>query len=383
MRMAGASPDQYPSVADLRKKAMKRTPFFAFEYLDSGTGREIAQENNETALNAVKLVPELLRGNLEPKLDKTLFGHAYSAPLGVAPVGMSSLMWPGAEQYLSQMAVDQNIPYCLSTVAAESIEVIGELAGKNAWFQLYCPKDATIRDDLISRAADAGFSTLVVTADVPTASSRERQRRAGLSMPPKMDARTILRILSRPAWLLATLQRGRPKFRSLEKYASTSQMQELSKFVGTQFAGSLDWECLAEIRKLWKGPLILKGILSVSDAKLAVKAGIDGVWVSNHGGRQMDAAPASIDCLPRIVDAVSGKSQILFDGGIRTGLDVVRAIRLGADFVFAGRPFLYGVCALGETGAQHTFGLLRDDLQNNMIQLGCKSYADIVDLELQ
>ena len=277
----------------------------------------------------------------------------------------------------------QNIPYCLSTVAAESIETIGELAGGNAWFQLYCPRDKTIRDDLIARAKAARYSTLVVTADVPAPSTRERQRRAGLSMPPKMNAKTVARMLARPAWLAATLQRGRPKFKTLEKYATTSQLQQLSSFVSQQLGGSLDWDYLDEIRNLWSGPLVLKGVLSVQDAKRAVAAGVDGIWVSNHGGRQIDGVAASIDRLPDIAEAVSGRSHILFDSGVRTGLDVVRALRMGADFVFAGRPFLFGVCALGKPGAQHTFQMLRDDLKNNMIQLGCETLSQISEIEIQ
>jgi len=374
--------DRYPAVSDLRRRAKRRTPFFAYEYLDSGTGLEQAQKLNEDALAQIKLIPRFLKGDLAPTITTKLFGKDYSAPFGVAPIGMTSLMWPGAERILAIMAAKNNIPYCLSTVAGESIETIGSLAGGNGWFQLYSPQRRDVRDDLIKRAKEAGFTTLVVTVDVPVPSMRERQRRAGLTMPPTMNARTLYRVFTRPHWLLETLKRGSPKFLTLEKYASTADMRSVATFVGSQLAGALDWEYLKEIRDQWDGPLVLKGILSVEDAKKSVSAGADGVWVSNHGGRQFDGAPAAIECLAEIVDAVGSDAKILFDSGIRGGVDIIRALRLGADFVFMGRPFVYGVCALGKNGGEHVYSLFSTDLTNNMIQLGCDNLDQILDLEI-
>jgi len=253
--------DRYPAVSDLRRRAKRRTPFFAYEYLDSGTGLEQAQKLNEDALAQIKLIPRFLKGDLAPTITTKLFGKDYSAPFGVAPIGMTSLMWPGAERILAIMAAKNNIPYCLSTVAGESIETIGSLAGGNGWFQLYSPQRRDVRDDLIKRAKEAGFTTLVVTVDVPVPSMRERQRRAGLTMPPTMNARTLYRVFTRPHWLLETLKRGSPKFLTLEKYASTADMRSVATFVGSQLAGALDWEYLKEIRDQWDGPLVLKGIL--------------------------------------------------------------------------------------------------------------------------
>jgi len=255
------------------------------------------------------------------------------------------------------------------------------VVGGNGWFQLYTPNDKAVRDDIIDRVHDAGYTTLVVTIDVPAPSMRERQRRAGINMPPLMDPKTIYRVVTRPRWMIEMLRRGSPNFLTLQKYSDSSQMRDVSAYVGSQLGGTLDWEYLAEVRDRWKGALVIKGVLSPEDAKQAVSAGIDGIWVSNHGGRQFDGAPSTIEVLPSIVEAAGGEAKILFDSGVRTGLDIVRAIRLGADFVFMGRPFLYGVCALGETGGEYTHGLFLADLKNNMIQLGCRNLTEIMDRE--
>ena len=212
---------------------------------------------------------------------------------------------------------------------------------------------------------------------------RERQRRAGISMPPKTTPKMIADMLMCPAWLRGTIKRGRPRFLTLEKYVDQKQMADLVQFVSTELGGVLDWAYLEEVRKEWKGNLVLKGILSAEDAKLAVKAGVDAVWVSNHGGRQFDAAPASIDVLAEIAGAVSKDVKILFDSGIRSGLDVLRAIALGADFVFLGRPFIYGVGALGDKGGDHVYELIACGLTNNMIQLGVEKPTDARKVDLR
>ena len=300
-------------------------------------------------------------------------------PFGIAPVGMSGLMWPGAELMLAKSAAVKNIPYCLSTVACETPEDVGAAAGGNAWFQLYTFSDNAINKDLLKRAADSGFSTLVVTVDVPVPSMRERQRRAGLRVPPKMNPTFLSRVVRRPHWALATLAHGKPAFRMLEKYAAGGAKDfQLADFIASQRKGGIyKWEDLKKLRDFWKGPMVVKGIMSVDDAKGAVASGMDGIVVSNHGGRQLDAAPASIQVLPQISKAVRGKTTIMFDSGIRTGLDVLRALALGADFVFAGRPYLYGATAMGQRGAEHVSDILKADLENNMIQLGIKNLSEI------
>jgi L-lactate dehydrogenase (cytochrome) len=371
----------YPAIADLRDKARRRIPFFAFEYLDSGTGRDEACARNEMALSTRCLVPRFFRGACEPSIETELFGRRYAAPIGVAPVGMTSLMWPGAEQMLARMAADKGIPYCLSTVAAEPPEMIGPLAKGNGWFQLYPARRIDMRDDLIARAAQSGFSALVLTVDVPAPSIRERQKRADLTMPPEKTLLFWWRVVTRPAWAIATLKRGEPRFLTLEKYASTEEMQSHSQYFGRELCGTLDWDYVRAVRRLWKGPLLLKGILSAADAALGVEHGADGIWVSNHGGRQLDGAPAAIDCLRAVKDAVGDKAKVVFDSGVRSGLDVGRVLHEGADFAFAGRPFIYGVSALGEAGATHATELLIADLKNAMIQLGCRDLTELQTLD--
>lgn len=250
------------------------------------------------------------------------------------------------------------------------------------WFQLYPPKDAEVRYDLLKRARDSGFHTLMVTADVPMASRRERTKRAGLKMPPKIGLRMISQALSCPAWTYATIKRGLPNLRTVEKYTTSKDFKFTSGFVGNRLGGTLDWEYCKQLRDQWNGPIILKGVLHPTDALEAVKVGFDGIGVSNHGARQFNGGPAAIDALPAIVKAVNGKAAIIFDSGIRTGLDIMRALYLGADFVMAGRPFIYGVAAIGQFGGDHAASILIDDLRNNMTQLGVKNINQIKTAEL-
>lgn len=368
----------YPAIEDLRQIAKRRMPHFAWEYLDSGTGLERAINRNREALDRVMIAPKGLKGFDKVKLKTTLFGQEYDLPFGVAPVGMTGLMWPGAELMLAETARRKNIPYCLSTVSCETPESVGSIAGKNAWFQLYTFNDWSINTDILKRAQDSGFSTLLITVDVPIPSMRERQRRAGLRVPPKITPQFLMEVAKRPAWALATLKHGKPAFRMLQKYASSKDMQQLTKFIATQrMGGAYKWEDLKRFREIWKGPIVIKGLMDVEDAEQAIEHGMDGIVVSNHGGRQFDGVPASITVLPEITQAAKGRITVMFDSGVRTGLDVLRALALGADFVFAGRPFLYGAAAMGQAGGDHVVDILKADLENNMIQLGVNNVFDL------
>lgn len=365
---------RYASVADLAQAAKRRIPHFAWEYLDSGTGLEAAVGRNRAGLDAVTLKQQFIKGRVEPDSGVELFGKHYAAPLGVAPVGMSGMLWPGAESMLAATAKARNIPYCLSSVACETPETIGAIAGDNAWFQLYPIADKQAEADLVNRAADSGFSVLVVTIDVPVNSTRERQRKAGLGQQGFSLSR-LAHVAARPGWALATARRGAPALRMLEKYFEASGVENIMEYVEAQRLGDVDLSYLETLRKQWKGPMVVKGIMHEDDAKACAGLGADGVWVSNHGARQFDAAPAAIDVLGDIAEAVGGSAKILFDSGVRTGLDVIRAISLGADFVFAGRAFLYGPCAAGQAGAHLAAEILLDDLENNMIQLCAEDIA--------
>jgi len=307
---------RYPAISDLAEKAKKRIPHFAWEYLDSGTGIEDGIKRNREAFSNVTFTPKFMQGRFEPDTSTTLFGTQYALPFGVAPVGLTGLMWPEAEKILARAAGQYRIPYSLSTVATEAPEAIGPLADGMGWFQLYPPHQESLRQDLLKRAKDSGFTTLLVTADVPIGSTRERQRRAGVTVPPKITP-------------------------------------------------------LKAVREEWDGPIVLKGILDPEQAKVAAEMGLDGIVVSNHGARQCDGLAAPLDVLTAIKKAAGDDMSVIYDSGVRTGLDIIRALAMGADFVMMGRPFMYGVAALGEAGGAHAIEILRDDLKNNMIQLGC------------
>ncbi len=369
--------NKYPAISDLAQKAKRRIPHFAWEYLDSGTGIEDCVSRNRAAFSDVILTPKFMQGVFVPDTKTTLFGQEYALPFGVAPVGLTGLMWPGTEKILAEASAQHGIPYTLSTVATEAPETIGPLVGDMGWFQLYPPRRAELRKDILKRAKACGFTTLVVTADVPTGSTRERQTRAGVTVPPKTGLRTIFHAAMRPSWTLETLRYGQPAFRGLEKYLDAKDMQNMTAFMGKELGGSLDWEYIKAVREEWDGPILLKGVLDAEQAKKAVDAGLDGVVVSNHGGRQCDGVPASLHVLPEIKEAVGDQVKVLFDSGVRTGLDIIRALALGADFVLLGRPFIYGVAALGDAGGKHVIEILGNDLRNNMTQLGCRSIDEL------
>lgn len=368
---------RYPAVSDLRTKAKTRIPHVAWEYLDSATGDEKALQRNIDRMASVLLTPQFMKGELNPDLSTTLFGRTYGAPFGIAPVGGGGLMWPEVEHILADAAARYRIPYCLSTVATQAPETVGPLVGEMGWFQLYCPRIGEVTSDLLRRVKDTGFTTLVVTADVPAGSRRERAARAGFSVPPRITPYMVFDSLRKPRWTIRTLRRGFPKCLTMEKYAGVSDMVGLSNFVRSRLGGTLSWDYLKEIRDEWTGPLTLKGILHPEDAEEAIAIGVDGIHVSNHGARQFDAAPAAIDALPAVVQQVNGRARILFDSGVRTGLDVIRALSLGAEMVFLGRAFIYGVAALGEYGADHTIEILMAEMKADMHQLGCATLANI------
>ncbi len=370
---------RYPNISDLERKAQKRMSHVAWEYLASGTGAEEALERNTEAFRNITLTPRLVTGNEQPDTRVTLFGQQLDIPFGVAPVGLSSLMWPKAEAILARAAVKAGSIYGLSTVAGASIEDIGKITGERGWFQLYTPRDKAMRHDILKRAQESGYSALLVTVDVPTGSRRERQRRAGVAMPPAITPRLIYDLITHPAWSLATAKNGAPRFRTLEQYASAEDLSDVTSFVGRELNRPTTLDDLADIREHWDGPLLVKGVMTEADIELSLQAGAEGVVVSNHGGRQLDIAPAAIDVLPKLAQICKGRATVVYDSGIRSGADIVRALALGADYVMLGRAFLFGVGALGQAGGDHTFKMLREEVINVMIQLGCDRVADLPD----
>ena len=370
---------KYQTVDDLRRRARRRIPRFAWEYLDSGEGDERARDRNAESLQRVLLTPRFLKGELDPDVSTELLGVRYSLPVGIAPMGLTGLMWPGADMALADTAARCRIPYAASTVNTADVSEVGPRAGEMGWFQLYPPRDADVREDLLDRARRAGFGVLVVTADVPARARRERQTRERVSMPPRITPRHVTQAALRPAWTLGLLRNGLPRFHTLERYVNRATLRQLAGFVGASLGGSLSWDYLAETCELWPGPVVVKGILHPDDAERCVDSGADAVVVSNHGGRQLDAAPAAIEALSPIVERIGGRVPVLFDGGVRSGLDIARALALGADFTFTGRSFMFGLCALGTSGADFVASLFEQQLTSVMHQLGCANLTELRD----
>jgi len=324
---------RYPAICDLRDRARRRIPHFVWEYLDSATGDEAGKRRNRAALDAVTLLPSILHGELDIDLSTGLLGQTYSLPVGIAPVGMSGLIWPNAEQHLVRAAGTLNVPYTLSTV---------------------------------------------LTVDVPVASRRERQLRSGLQQPPKLTPRLFAQVCMRPAWALGTARLGMPRMRLMDEYAArvAGPTEGLSStaHVGYLLRTSPDWGYLTWLRDHWDGALVVKGCLDPGDVPALEAAGVDALWVSNHAARQFAGGPAPIDVLPQFRAAT--QLPLIFDSGIEGGLDILRAIALGADFVMLGRAWHYALGALGADGPAHLANILRRDLEANMGQLGIARLAD-------
>jgi len=369
---------RYPDVETLREKARRRMPRFAFEYLDGGCNEDVNLHRNTSELREVRLEPRYIRGFKGADTRCELFGHRYDAPFGVAPVGLQGLMWPNAPEILARAAHKHNIPFILSTVTTMAIERAAELTEGRAWFQLYNPVEERIRRDVIKRASDAGCPVLVVLCDVPTFGYRPRDIRNGLAMPPKMSLANILQILGKPKWALQTLRYGQPTFETIKPYTPGGlNLKQLGLFMNQTFSGLLDPEKIKPIRDQWPGKLVLKGVASEWDAQQALQLGFDGIIVSNHGGRQLDAGEATIKPLQRLAKAYGDKFTVMVDSGLRGGPDVARAMASGAAFTFMGRSFMYGVGALGARGGDHTISMLKTQFRQNMEQLCCERVADL------
>ncbi|WP_206020978.1 alpha-hydroxy acid oxidase [Antarcticimicrobium luteum] len=366
----------YPGVMDLKWRAKARLPKFVWEYLDSGTGTEATKARNRKALDSLGFMPAILQGPQAPDLSVTLLGQRFPLPFGIAPIGMSGLIWPDAEGHLARTAAKAGLPYTLSTVAAQSPEDLAQHLGAHAWFQLYPPKKPEIRTDLLDRARAAGFTTLVLTADVPVASRRERQTRSGLTQPPRLTPRILAQIAARPAWAMGmAARRGLPRMRTLDKYTKSDLNLPPTAHIGYLLRTSPDMEYVKWLRDNWDGPFLIKGVLRAEDAEPLERAGVDGLWISNHAGRQFDGAPGAIELLPALRAAT--RLPLLFDSGIEGGLDILRALALGADFVMLGRAFHFALAALGPRGPAHLIDILARDMEANMGQISVQNLADL------
>lgn len=365
-------------VEDLRAIYKTRVPKMFIDYAESGSYSEQTLHWNREDLQKIKLKQKILTDVSKRDTKTTIAGKPVNVPLVLAPVGLCGMQHANGEILAAKAAAEAGIPFTLSTMSVCSIEDVASETGKPFWFQLYVMKDREFIRNLIARAAAAKCSALVLTVDLQILAQRHRDIKNGLTVPPKMKLANILDIMTKPRWAMGILGTKRRSFGNLVGHVKgLTNTGSLGAWTAEQFDPALNWEDVKWIRKLWKGKLIIKGIMEVSDARLALKHGADGIVVSNHGGRQLDGAPSSISALPKIVDAIGDKTEILFDGGVRTGQDLMRAIALGAKGALIGRAFIYGLGANGQEGVKTVIECIRKELDMSMALCGVNKISDI------
>jgi (S)-mandelate dehydrogenase len=358
---------------DIRVLARKRLPRIAFDFIDGGVDGEAGLERNRVAFDRYKLLPRYLIDVANRSQAVKLFGHDYASPFGISPMGIAGFFRPGADLMLARAAARFDIPYIMSSASCDSIEAAMAEAPKTTWFQIYGTRDPHITLDLVRRAKALGVRVLLMTVDTPVMGKRERNIRNGFRRPMKMTPSVILQGLSRPGWTYRYLTKGGiPTMENWRPYAPAgANASAIADLYGEQTpAPAQTWSIFEQVRKAWDGPLVVKGVMHPADALKCLELGANGVMVSNHGGRQLDSAPGSIDMLPAIADAVGGRMEVLIDSGFRRGSDVGKALCLGAKAAFFGRPAMFGVAAGGETGAGEVINIMRQEISLLMGQLG-------------
>lgn len=369
--MSQTHSDHLPLYADFRRAARRRLPRLIFDFMDGGAGPEAGLQRNEEAYRQVQLMPRILSDIDATDLHLELpGGHRYDLPLGCAPMGLCNLAHPGADQALARAAARWNIPVCVSTASSTPLERMAELSEGRAWFQLYVTGSAELAQQLAQRAWSAGYRHLILTVDVPRLGRRPRDLRNGFKTPLKWQARHVLDFALHPRWSLQTLWSGVP---------------QMANFIGQSQAGydrsaarsGASWSFLDQLRQQWRGQLVVKGVMSPDDAARLRSVGVDIVWVSNHGGRQLDSAPSSLAALQAIRQRLGPSARLIVDGGARSGEDLVKARALGADLVMMGRPFLYACAAAGVGGLHQFLTGVREDLTVALTQLGCSSISQV------
>jgi L-lactate dehydrogenase (cytochrome) len=365
-------------IADMRRLARRRVPKMFFDYADGGSYAEETLRANRADIERIKLRQRVLVDVSQRELATTMIGQPVAAPFALAPIGLCGMQWGDGEILACRAAHAAGIPFCLSTMSICAIEDVAAAVKEPFWFQLYVMKDRGFVRALIERAAAAKCSALVLTIDLQVLGQRHRDVHNGLTVPPEIKLKNILDIARKPAWALSALRGKRKTFGNLAgQVRGTETVNSLARWIAGQFDPALNWKDVEWIRSLWPGKLILKGVLDVEDAKLAAKTGAAALVVSNHGGRQLDGAPSSISALPKIVDAVGGEIEVMFDGGIRTGADVLRALALGARSCLIGRAYIYGLGAGGEAGVAKAIKIIRDELDVCMALCGVNSIREI------
>jgi len=367
------------NIEDLRRLAQRRLPRAIFDFFDGGAEDEVTLRDNRAAFERVRLLPRVLVNVATVDMSTKIFGVDSRLPLAVGPTGGIGAGRFGADLMLARTAKAFGIPYTLATPATASIErVAAEVPDARRWFQLYVVRDREFREKLVRRASDAGYEALLVTVDLAVSGKRERDPRNGFVTPYRPNWRNSRDVLRRPAWLLDIIRNGLPNMENFEGYKfSSTKVTDIATAVGREMDASFDWEELKRLRDLWPRKLLLKGVQRADDAERAAQLGCDGVVVSNHGGRQLDGAAASLDSLPAVARAVGGRITVLLDGGVRRGADIVKARALGAQAVLVGRATLFGVIAGGEAGARRALEILAGELERTMKLCGVRSIDEI------
>jgi L-lactate dehydrogenase (cytochrome) len=365
------------SIADLRELAQKRVPRALFEYMDRGSYDEVTLRRNRSDLESIQFRQRVLIDVAQQSLGKTILGQPASMPLAIGPTGIAGLIHADGEILAAQAAESFGIPFCLSTVSICSIEDVRAATKVPFWFQLYIMKDRGYTARLMDRAEAAGCPVLMMTVDIPVSGLRRRDVKNGLTIPPRLTLRNAIDIATKPTWALRVLMGKRKTFGNLVEATQGTGGATLAKWIATQFDSSVTWQDFEAIRRRWKGKLIIKGILDEDDARRVVDMGADALVVSNHGGRQLDGAPSTISALPRIVEAVGGRTEVMFDGGVRCGQDIVRALALGANSVLTGRAFLYGLGANGRSGVTSALDILSKEMQITLALTGCNDVREV------
>jgi L-lactate dehydrogenase (cytochrome) len=374
--------DRIRNVADARRLAARILPRVVFDYIDGGSDDEVTMRANEGAFDEIVFRPRMAVDVGSPSLATTVLGHSLSMPLMLAPCGLVRLMHPDAGAGVARAAAERGTLSVLSTVAGSSLREVAAAAPGSVWFQLYAAGGQSEAQAHLDQAKRAGIEVLVVTVDTPALGNRERDRGHGVSPPLRIDARSAAhlgpQVLTKPIWTWRMTRDGvsllkRDRAAAAPKTGDTGKGFDMLSMVASPFLWSdIDW-----MRGQWDGKLVVKGLLTGDDARRAVDVGSDAVIISNHGGRQLDGAPATLRVLPEIVEAVGSRTEVLFDGGIRRGTHVVKALALGARGVFIGRPYLYGLAAAGQAGVEHVLGLLRTEMVRTMVLLGCPSVDEL------
>ena len=369
------------NIADLRQRARRRLPRAIFDFFDGGAEDEITLRDNRAAWERVRFAPHVLRDVSKIDMSCEILGGPARMPLVIAPTGGTGIGWPGADLATARAAAEAGIPFTLSTTATATIEAVAEAsAAGRRWFQLYVLYDQAFADKLVERAWASGYEAMVVTVDLPTGGKRERDARNRFAQPFRPGIGQMLEALTKPDWSWRILANGGlPQLENLRGLTrrSDESLATLASSVGQQLDASFDERGLARLRAMWKGKLVVKGVTRADDAERIVGLGADAIWISNHGGRQLDGAPATLDVLPDMVEAVGARVPVMLDGGVRRGSDMVKARALGAQCVCAGRPTLYGASAGGYPGAQRALAILADELHRCMQLTGARSMAEI------